>query len=212
MHLPALNNLETALTASVAAADTEVEVVTTAGWPTPGIVSVGKEIIFYTGKTGTEFTGLTRGFDGTLTPALHTLIDPATGFDRLVQLRIIAKHIIDLQDMENLVLTAGRNKKHTSSYLRGPDGTPQNQAGFVIPFDYTIVGLGMATDGAFAWTVEVRKNNAVGVVASLTIAAPASKKFDGALSVDVDAGDELQLFADGIQIPKPTVTLTLRRR
>ncbi len=145
-HLPAVNNLETVLTAGLASADTEILVISTTGFPVPGVVSVGKEAIFYTGVTATKFTGLTRGFDGTTIPALHTLIDPATGVDRRIQLRIIAKHIRDLQDMENMVLTAGRNQKHTTSYLRGPDGTPQNQAGFVIPFDYTIVGIAAATD------------------------------------------------------------------
>jgi len=97
MDLPAINNLETELTVAVDVSDLEINVVSTSGWPaTDGIFSLGQEICFYTAKTGTKFTGLTRGYDGTVAVS-HSLIDLLTGDARKVQLRIIAKHITDLQ-------------------------------------------------------------------------------------------------------------------
>ena len=59
----------------------------TTGFPAQGIFSVGDEVIAYTGKTGFTFTGLTRGFDGTLA-ASHAVND-------ICSLRIIAKHLND---------------------------------------------------------------------------------------------------------------------
>jgi len=44
---------------------TTVNVVSTAAFPTVGFISIDNEIIKYTGKTATSFTGCTRGADGT---------------------------------------------------------------------------------------------------------------------------------------------------
>lgn len=44
---------------------TTANVVSTSGFPTVGFISIDGEIIKYTGLTGTSFTGLTRGQDGT---------------------------------------------------------------------------------------------------------------------------------------------------
>ena len=111
---------------------------------------------------------------------------------------------------EAFTFVASRNLIATDVYLRGPDGTPTNTAGFVLPFDATIFGIGAATAGNETWTAEVRKNDAVGVVASLSIIN--TNKGYGAASVDVDAGDELQLYCNGTGIDHPTVVVYLRRR
>lgn len=67
----AVNALSTQLTDNpLTAGATTANVISTTGFPTVGFISIDSEIIKYTGKTGTSFTGLTRGADGT-TAASH---------------------------------------------------------------------------------------------------------------------------------------------
>ena len=55
----------TTLTASIFAASTTINVTSTIGWPdTYGLLKIGEEVITYTGKTSTSFTGCARGFSG----------------------------------------------------------------------------------------------------------------------------------------------------
>lgn len=61
----AVNNKTTTLSDNpLTAGATTVNVVDTTGFPTSGYISIDLEIIKYTGKTGTSFTGCTRGADG----------------------------------------------------------------------------------------------------------------------------------------------------
>lgn len=98
--LPAINNLSTQLDQAVLVADTTIKVVDTTGWPTEGVFSIGEEAIQYTGISGNDFTGCVRGFDGTVAVD-HPLVDPFTNDATEVSLRIIAKHIIEIQDTIN---------------------------------------------------------------------------------------------------------------
>ncbi|RLI87986.1 MAG: hypothetical protein DRP01_00100 [Archaeoglobales archaeon] len=112
----------------------------------------------------------------------------------------------------DMFLSGGREGAAISNvYLRGPGGTPTNQSGFVIPYDATIVALSLATTGAHTWTLEVRKNNNPAVIASLTVAA-LERTYDSTINVDIDAGDELQLYCNGTNINAPSGSLVLRRR
>lgn len=62
----AVNNKTTQLTDNpLTIGATTANVVSTAGFPTVGFISIDGEIIKYSGLTGTSFTGLTRGQDGT---------------------------------------------------------------------------------------------------------------------------------------------------
>lgn len=66
-----VNNLSTVLTDNpLTAGATTVNVSSTTGFPTVGIITIDLEAIEYTGTTATSFTGCTRGFDGT-TAASH---------------------------------------------------------------------------------------------------------------------------------------------
>ena len=85
--LPAVNNLNTILTALLGAGDTTATVASTAAWPSSGIFSVDQEIVAYSGKTPTTFTGLTRGYDGTVATTHSN--------GEMVSLRIVAKHLND---------------------------------------------------------------------------------------------------------------------
>lgn len=62
----AVNNLSTTQTDNpLTSGATTVNVATTTGFPTVGIITIDLEAIHYTGITATSFTGCTRGFDGT---------------------------------------------------------------------------------------------------------------------------------------------------
>jgi hypothetical protein len=91
--LPAINNLRTTLSAPVGISDTTVSVVSTAGWPAAGPLSIDNEVIYYSAIVGNTFTGCVRGWDNT-SAAAHTLLDPLLQ-PTVVNLRIIAKHIND---------------------------------------------------------------------------------------------------------------------
>lgn len=51
----------TTLTADISNTDTTIAVASTSGFSTAGAISIGMELITYTGKTATSFTGCTRG-------------------------------------------------------------------------------------------------------------------------------------------------------
>lgn len=62
----AVNAVSTQLTDNpLSNSATTVNVTSTASFPTVGFISIDNEIISYTGKTGTSFTGCGRGADGT---------------------------------------------------------------------------------------------------------------------------------------------------
>jgi hypothetical protein len=76
-----LSNLidSTTLTSNVSFFDTTINVESTAGFPDSyGLVSIDSEIISYTGKTATSFTGCIRGFSGV------TSLDNPSNPDELV--------------------------------------------------------------------------------------------------------------------------------
>lgn len=81
----AVNQKSTTLTDNpLAAGATTVNVNNASAFPSVGAVTIDAEIIHYTGKTATSFTGCTRGFDNT-SDVVHTINTP-------VYHRIIADH------------------------------------------------------------------------------------------------------------------------
>lgn len=64
--------MATTLSAQLTAGVTTATVVSTALFPATGVIVIENERISYTGKTGTTFTGLTRGLGGT-TDATHAI-------------------------------------------------------------------------------------------------------------------------------------------
>jgi len=109
-------------------------------------------------------------------------------------------------------LMVGRNSATVSNvYLRSPDRVPTNLSGFIVPVDSTIFAIGAGTNGAETWVAEVRKNGVAAVIASLSMAAE-TKKYTDTLNVDVDAGDEIQMYCNGTNINRPAMLVLLRRR
>jgi len=112
----------------------------------------------------------------------------------------------------DMIVSGGRAGSTISNvYLRGPGNVPMNLAGYVMPFDAKIVGISAATRGAETWTFEVRKNNNVAVIASITLTG-VERGYDGSLDVDIDAGDELQFYCNGLNIDAPSGSVIIRRR
>lgn len=66
------NNSTTSIGVELSAAATTATVGSTSSFPTTGAFSVGSEIIYYTGKTATTFTGLVRARQGTAA-AIHVV-------------------------------------------------------------------------------------------------------------------------------------------
>ena len=69
----AVNGIQTTLAASILATDTTIQLTSTSGFPATGYVTIdNSEVVSYTGISGPNLTGCTRGADGT-TAAPHTL-------------------------------------------------------------------------------------------------------------------------------------------
>lgn len=67
----AVNALQTTLSGSIDNVVTTITLASTTGFPTAGGVTIDSEVIFYTGISGAQLTGCTRGADGT-TAASHS--------------------------------------------------------------------------------------------------------------------------------------------
>lgn len=108
--------------------------------------------------------------------------------------------------------SAARNNQNASNiYLRGPNGVPTNQAGFMITFDSTIIAIGATSSNSATWTAEVRKNNLITPETSLNVIASTSGLINN-LNINVNEGDELQMYCNGTNINRPHATVYLIRR
>ncbi len=129
-----------------------------------------------------------------------------------VTVRDALDNIVAGATLDVFAVSGGREGATISNvYLRGPGAVPMNQAGYVIPFNATIVGISMATTGVETWTLEVRKNNGASPILTLVCTAQ-DKEYDDSSAVDVDAGDEIQLYCNGTNIGAPSGTVILRGR
>lgn len=108
--------------------------------------------------------------------------------------------------------TAGRNNTTVSNvYLRGPGNVPTNQSGFVQNNNATIVGISAKAQASGTWTIEIRKNGSVAILASLTVTASTKDSVNG-LSVDVSLNDSIEIYINGTNINKPSAIVTMRKR
>jgi len=87
----AVNGLQTTLAASILATDTTIQLTSTSNFPATGFVTIdNSEVVKYTGVSGSNLTGCSRGADGT-TAAPHSL-------GVTVGLTIVAAHHNFLKD------------------------------------------------------------------------------------------------------------------
>ena len=100
----------------------------------------------------------------------------------------------------------------TNQYFRTYDGTPLNLNGYALPWDATLVAMSVSGQSASqTYTVEVRKNDAVGVEDSLTV-TNARENHDDTKDTDFNEGDRIQFYCNGSSIDRPLVTAYFRRR
>jgi len=107
----------------------------------------------------------------------------------------------------------GRNSANTTTqYLRTFNGIPMNLSGVVLPFDATLVGIGMSgNSNTQSWTAQVGKNDISTVITSLSI-TNAYENHTWSEDIDFDEGDRIQVRMAGTNISYPQVRLYFRRR
>lgn len=111
-----------------------------------------------------------------------------------------------------VVVTAGRNSPVvTDRYLEGSGQVPMNVSGLVVPVDAHIVALSGACAASATWTAEVHKNGLGVAIASLAFVAARTASSVMAPAVNVNAGDELQVYCNGTAA-YPYIAVTLRPR
>jgi len=107
---------------------------------------------------------------------------------------------------------AGRNSVATTDqYLRGYNGAPLNLNGYALLFDCTLVGISISGETSQTWTAEIRKNDAVAVIDSLTMTA-ARENHDYTKNTDFNEGDRVQIYCNGTSIDRPLVEIFFRRK
>ena len=95
----AVNGLQTTLASSITNSVTTIPLTSTSGFPTAGLVTIdNNEVVSYTGVSGSNLTGCTRGADGT------TALSHSTGVT--VGLTVVAKHHNALKDEVIAIETA----------------------------------------------------------------------------------------------------------
>lgn len=115
--------------------------------------------------------------------------------------------------VDRKLLIASKQGFAKDIYLRVGEGIATSQTGIRALRDGTITGISLQTDSAATWTLEVRRNGTVTVLASL-----ASGGAQGAQSVSLNAdfsqGDELQFYANtaGSTIESPVGNIEIAWR
>jgi len=98
-------------------------------------------------------------------------------------------------------------------YLSHFDGSPYNVSQFVVPYAATIVAISASVRSTNnAWTAQVRKSLNTTPIASLAMSESEQFKYDSTLSVDVDAGDTISIYALGTIIRQPRVDVFFKKR
>lgn len=92
----ASNSAKTTLTGSLPAVATTIMVASTATFPASGAAMIDSEIFYYTAKTSTTFTGVTRGADST-TAATHTASAPVRGVVTAAHHNTVAQAVVATQ-------------------------------------------------------------------------------------------------------------------
>jgi len=108
---------------------------------------------------------------------------------------------------------AGRNSSATSNqYLRGYNGTPTNQAPILLNSNALLVGMTMNSYSNQAWTLELRKNGSVTVIASIAQTAGENQKIDMTKNLNMNAGDRLHIYCNGTDVEYPRGDIYYRWR
>jgi hypothetical protein len=108
-------------------------------------------------------------------------------------------------------ISSGRYSHYVSNeYLRFDDGIPGSSSGKVVKQNATITSLSGMTSVSSPWTIKIFKYGSL--IPIFTQAVSTQSFIFNGLNIDVNAGDVLQLFANGINIRMPIVELELAWR
>jgi hypothetical protein len=107
-------------------------------------------------------------------------------------------------------IVASKNGNAKDIYLRVGDAIASSQTGIRALRDGTIVGLALQADEAATWTLEVRRNGTVTVLASLASGGAAGAQ-STTVNADFNVGDELQFYANtaGVSILAPVAIVEI---
>ncbi len=141
----AVNGISTTLNGAIDDTVTTVTVVDTTSFPSVGYFVVDTEIIKYTGKTGTTFTGCTRGSDGS-TAATHASLSTAAAYMIADHHNVLMNAIIAIE--QNISDRIGLS----ATQLLLPDGTaaapPLRRSAAQTGAFFTTAGVGITSAGS----------------------------------------------------------------
>lgn len=176
----------TTLTANINNAVTTLPVVSTANFPNAGAVLIGSEIISYTGKTATSFTGCTRGLYGSsaaahLSGAYVGEVQPPTGAVALVMTQTSSSNGVSLDptDKSKVVFT-------TAGYYN-------------IQFSVQLLSFDNAVDNVTLWFskngTNIDYSAGLGTIpARISATKPATAIISWNIIIPVNANDFIQLY------------------
>lgn len=104
--------------------------------------------------------------------------------------------------IERKMIWAARNAGAQDIYLRIYDGLATSVTGYRMLRNGTITGIVLQTDGAEAWTLEIRKNDVVTAILSLSSGGAAGNQ-STISNVNFSQGDEIQFFCSGGTLLNP---------
>lgn len=120
--------------------------------------------------------------------------------------------ISTITDSRYILVDAGRGSTVTTNlYLRHNQNIPSNLSGAVLPFDATLIAISLSATVAATWTAEIRLAGSL-VTGALLASGGAKTASTSALSIDFNAGDEVQFYCNGTNINRPHMIAVFRRR
>jgi len=176
----------TTLTANISNSATTVPVVSTANFISPGSFIIGSEVITYTGKTSTSFTGCTRGQYGS-SAAAHS--SGAYVGEAQSASAPAALFMSDTTSSNGVALDATDRSKvvfATAGYYN-------------IQFSVQLVSFDNAVDNVTLWFAKngtaIPYSAGIGTIPSrISASKPATAVISWNLIVDVNANDYIQLY------------------
>lgn len=176
----------TTLSAGINNSVTTIPVVSTENFISPGAILIGSEVISYTGKTPTSFTGCTRGQYGSsnaahLSGAYVGEIQPPTGAVALIMTQTTSSNgvTLDPADKSKVVF-------ETAGYYN-------------IQFSLQLLSFANAVDNVTIWFskngTNIDYSAGLGTIpARISASKPATAIISWNLIVDVNANDYIQLY------------------
>lgn len=176
----------TTLTAGISNADTTIPVVSTANFQTAGTILIGSELINYTGKTATSFTGCTRGQYGSSNAAHLTGVYVG---EAQAATAPVALYMSDTTSSNGVALDPADKSKvvfATAGYYN-------------IQFSAQLLSFDNAVDNVTLWFskngTSISYSAGIGTIpARISSSKPATAIISWNIIIPVNAGDYIQLY------------------